>query len=100
MFRPMLKVNGSISFLTGMDIDFEDKEITALATYTVTSGALWDTALWDAGKWTSSLSIIRQWTSPSANEGYAASGNLKVNTDSLEVHWIACDYVYEIGGVI
>lgn len=100
LFRPLLQTNGNISFLTGMDVDFSDNDITGLSEYSVISGATWDASNWDEGYWSSSLEIVRNWTSPTNNIGYAVSGNVKVNSDSLEVHWVANDYVYETGGII
>lgn len=100
LFRPMLQVNGGISFLSGIDIDFENKDLVGTSTYAVTSTAIWDTSLWDSAYWTSGFEVIRKWTSPRCDIGYCASGKIKVNTNSLNVKWIANDYVYEQGGVL
>jgi len=100
MFRPLLQVNGDITFLTGFDIDYSDNEITGVSSFTSTGSSSWDVSQWDVGLWSSGLKIVRKWTSPAANVGYCVSGGLKVNTDSLEVHWTACDYLFETGGVI
>jgi len=100
MFRPMLQVNGSIGFLTGMDVDFSDNEITGVASYTNQAGALYDTAKWDEGYWAAGLTTVRVWRSPIENVGYAFSAGIKVSTNSLNVKWVANDYVYESGGVL
>lgn len=100
MFRPLLRVNGDISFLTNLDIDFSDNAITGTSSFSVTSGAVWDTGLWDAASWAAGLEVVRQWTSPLENVGYAASGGIKTNSNDLEIHWVANDYVYERGGVL
>ncbi len=100
LFRPLLQVNGSIEFLTGFDIDFSDNEITGTSTYSVTDKAKWDVDNWDEAYWAAGLSVTKQWLSPVPNVGYCVSGGLKVNSNDLEVHWIANDYVYESGGVI
>lgn len=100
LFRPLLRVSGSIAFLTGFDVDFQDNPINGLSTYTVVSGAVWDQANWDEGYWAAGLEIVRDWTSPPNNVGYAISGGLKINTAALKVRWVANDYVYEQGGVL
>ena len=100
MFRPMLQVNGDISFLSGIDVDFRDTEITGVASYTASSSAIWDTATWDSGFWTSGLEVVRKWSSPNSYVGFNVAGKIKVETNSLNVHWIANDYVYEQGGVL
>lgn len=100
LFQPVLRVNGPLSYLTGMDVDFRDEPISGIATYAVTSGAQWDVSLWDAAYWSASLEIVDQWTSPQRNIGYAGAGKLKIATNSLEVEWIATNYVYEAGGIL
>jgi len=100
LFRPMLQVNGSINFLTGFDMDYEDKEISGVSSFSATGSSTWDVSQWDVGLWSSGLKTVRKWVSPSSDIGYCVSGGLKINTDSLEVHWVACDYVFETGGVI
>jgi hypothetical protein len=100
LFRPMLQTNGSISFLTGIDIDYSDNEITGLASYTTSASGVWDTGLWDSAFWAAGLEISKQWTSPAGNTGYCVSGGIKIETNSLIVKWTACDFVFETGGVI
>lgn len=100
LFRPMLSVNGTISFLTGLDVDFNEAMIEGSATYSVTSGAQWDVSNWDEAYWAASLQISKEWTSPQENIGYAAAGKLKVATNSLTVGWMANDMVWEKGGVL
>ena len=96
----MVQVNGDISVLADLDTDFRDEEINGTANYSTTASAVWDTSLWDVAYWTSGLEVVRKWSSPSSYEGDNGAGKLKIETNSLEVHWIANDYVYEHGGVL
>lgn len=100
LYRPILQVNGSISFLTGMDVDFRDANIAGEATFSVTSGGQWDVDDWDEALWTANLDIVRVWSSPQQNIGTWFAGKLKISTNSLEVHWIASDALFQIGGGI
>lgn len=100
MFRPVLAVNGPLSFLTDIDVDFQDNPITGSATYTVTSGAQWDVDDWDEGYWAAGLEVVKQWTSPDEWQGYCAAGKVKIATNSLMVQWISSDMIYESGGII
>lgn len=100
LFRPLLAVNGTISFLTGLDVDFNDTTIEGSATYSVTAGAQWDVSNWDEAYWAATLQITKEWTSPQENLGYAAAGKLKVATNALTVQWMSCDYVFEPGGIL
>jgi len=100
MYRPVLAVNGDLTFLTDIDVDFKDADISGLSTYTTISGASWDAADWDEGFWASGFEIVKNWTSPSSNVGYAISGKIKISTNSLVVQWMSNDFVFESGGIL
>lgn len=100
LFRPILQVNGSIAFLTGLDVDFKDIALVGTATYTVTSGAQWDVSNWDEAYWQASLEIVRDWQSPHENFGTWFAGKIRVATSDLEVHWIASDAMFQLGSGI
>lgn len=100
LFRPMMAANGNLAFLTGLDIDFNDSPILGSATYSVTSGAVWDVSNWDESYWAASLQVQQVWTSPQQNVGYAAAGKIKFATNALTVQWLSSDFVYQKGGVL
>ena len=100
MFMPVLSVNGPVSYLTDIDVDYADSPISGTASYSVVSGAQWDVDNWDEGYWAAGLEIVKQWTSPSEWDGYSASGKVKIATNSLTVQWMASWYTYERGGIL
>lgn len=100
LFRPVIAANGNLAFLTGLDIDFNDSPILGSATYSVTSGAVWDVSKWDESYWAANLQVQKVWTSPQQNMGYSAAGKIKFATNALTVQWMSSDYVYERGGVL
>lgn len=100
LFRPVLAVNGNLTFLTDIDVDFQDTTITGTATYNVTAGAQWDVDNWDESYWAAGLEVLKQWTSPDEWNGYSGSGKIKIETNVLTVQWMACDWVYEKGGIL
>lgn len=100
MFSPVLSVNGTISFLVDIDIDFADSEIYGVATYSVTSSGVFDISNWDEAYWAAGLQIIKDWSSPSAYLGYAAAGKIKIATNSIMVQWMATNYMYENGNAL
>jgi hypothetical protein len=100
MFRPVLSVNGSLSFLIDLDVDFEDAEIVGVASYTVSASGVWDVSNWDEAFWQSGLQVIKNWQTPSVWTGFCAAGKLKIATNSLTVQWMSVDYVFETGNGI
>lgn len=95
LYRPILAVNGTCSFLTDIDIDFNDEPIAGTATFTPSSGGQWSVSNWNQANWASGLEIIKDWTSPAEWPGMAASGKIKISTGSLMVQWMANDMMYE-----
>lgn len=100
LYRPILQVNGPVQYLTGLDVDFKDTAIVGTAEYTVTTGAQWDVDKWDDCFWSASLDIMRQWGSPKENLGTWFAGKVKIQTNALEIHWIASDWMFNLGGGI
>lgn len=100
MYRPTLAVNGSIDFLTDVDVDFQDTTINGTATYTVINGAKWDTGQWDTSYWAAGVEVVRNWTSPQTIPGIYIAGKIKIWTNQLTVQWMSNEYVFEEGGVL
>lgn len=100
MFKPLLNVNGSLSFLTDFDVDFKDAPMLDSATYTVVAGAQWDVSNWDESYWAAGLEIVGRWTSPDEGVGIYGSAKLKIATNSLTIQWIANDVCFITGGVL
>lgn len=100
LFRPVLAVNGTLQFLTDIDVDFQDTVISGIATYTVTSGSSWDVNDWDEATWAAGLETIRRWKSPRQWEGYCGAVKVKIATNELQVQWMASDVIYERGAAL
>jgi hypothetical protein len=100
LYQPMLAVNGSLSFLTDLDVDFQDDPISGTATYSSVAGATWDSSTWDSASWASGLTVIQQVTSPASWTGFCAAGKIKVATNSLTVQWNASNFVWEPAGIM
>jgi hypothetical protein len=100
MYRPMIQTNGSIAYLTDIDVDFRNLPITGVASYSPSPGGAWDTAIWDSATWSGGLDTVFNWTSPDAVTGYYFSAKIKVETNSVDFHILSNDYVYETGGII
>ena len=99
MFQPVMAVNGSsFSYLTDIDVDFRDNEITGVATFNVANRAVWDVDVWDECLWAAGLEVVKEWTSPAENVGYCAAGKLKITTNTLQVQWMSSNMMYRVGG--
>lgn len=100
MYQPVLATNGSLTFQSDMDVDFNEAAISGTATYSVSSGGVWGTSLWGSGLWAYSLEVIKQWTSPARNVGFAGAGKIQISTNTLTIQWIANNYMFETGGMV
>ena len=95
----LFRSNGPLSFLSDVDIDFEDHDITGTATYSSTSASLWGTALWGTGFWSGGQTVVKQWTSPAEWQGYCVSPKVKIVTNSVAVQWLSNDVIFEPGAI-
>ena len=100
MLRPMIQTNGAVNYLTDIDVDFRNTAISGIAEYTPASGGVYDTGTYDSATYSGSLDTVLKWTSPDTYPGYYFSGKLKIETNSVDFHWLSNDYVYETGGII
>jgi hypothetical protein len=98
MYRPVLAVNGNLTFQTDYDVDFKDDAMIGTATYNIVNPYLWDSAIWDSALWGAGSEIIRKWTSPATGVGYCAAAKIRIATNGLSVKWISNDFIYERGG--
>jgi len=96
MFMPILAVTGDITYLSDVDIDFEDGNIAASAPYTASAGSTWDVALWDFAYWSSTTRVIKRWSSPSEYTGRFLAGKIKIETQLLTGQWIGSTMMYEV----
>lgn len=98
LLRPQLLTDGNIQFSIGLSVDFRAVVVLNAASYRVVTGARWDVDLWDAGMWAAGLEIQQNWQTPQSYVGYCASLLLRVATNSIEVQWVATEFIYEKGG--
>lgn len=95
LFMPILSVNGSVAYGADVDVDFDDDEIAGTVTYTVTSGAVWDTSNWDEAYWASGQEVVKQWSSVAEYPGRWLSGKIKITSNALTCQWMASTMIYE-----
>jgi hypothetical protein len=100
LFRPILAVNGALTYSTDIDVDFQDDTMIATATATTGGFGIWNQSYWNQAYWGSSPRIIKLWGSVAEWPGMWAAGKLKISTNSRTVQWMASDYVFETGGLL
>jgi hypothetical protein len=78
LFRPVLATNGTLTFLTDIDVDFQDTPITGSRPIPSILGCVWDTEFGTTGLWGAGLEVVKQWTSPDEYMGYLRRGKVKI----------------------
>ena len=100
MVRPILNTDGNPATVAGLNIDFNDDDVTGTITYAPTVSSLWDTTfVWDVSSWGGGLGITKFWQGVNG-VGFAAALRLKIASQNIETHWMSSDYVFEKGGVL
>lgn len=100
LFRPILAVDGPLSFLLDINVDFEDIPPVGVATYTTFQAGVWDDGLWDAALWGGSLEILKDWKGAAVEEGKCLAALLRVSNSTLEIQWMATEFQFTTGGVM
>ena len=102
MVRPILQSSGGIpGVLVGLSVDFDTQSQLGAVTFNPgsQSAGSWDSAVWDTSLWSGGLITTKNWQGVTG-VGFAASINLNVASQGIELHWASTDYVMESGGVL
>jgi hypothetical protein len=97
MARPVFTASETPMPSFGLNVDFEDVDVTASITVANPS-ALWDVAVWDQAVW-GGPTIYRDWQTVQGL-GYCCALRMKIISATNEVSWAATDWLYEVGGVV
>lgn len=105
LWRPVLRVDGEVNFLVGLDVDYGDAGLLGNATYSVTDGAIWSGALdafdyWDQGIWGTDLETRQEWQDVEVFMGRCYASKIQIATKQFQVEWVANDYVFNRGGIL
>lgn len=100
LFRPIIKVDGSIKIGIGIDVDFEDIGITGTVEGLPIDSAIWDSSIWDQALWDADQTTRHDWRTAFHKTGFCAAFRLKIETVGVSVSWSSTDFVYKQGGVL
>jgi hypothetical protein len=104
LVRPILQTsNGVPTVLCGISVDFDTQSQLGQVSFNpaTTKAGRWDEAIWDSTiwNWGGDSAINKDWQGVSGL-GFAASVNINVASQGIDVHWASTDYVMEKGGVL
>ena len=99
MIRPTFYASSPPAVFGQINVDFDDAPATATLAAASAIGGVWDTGRWDTALWGAALEISRLWQGASGI-GYCGAPNIKTNTNSIDLQWLATDVVMEAGGVL
>jgi hypothetical protein len=100
MIRPLFQSSANISFLVGLNTDFDETPLAGTPDnpWTDNQSAVWDTSEWDGANWGSAANNLRPWCGVSGL-GFCAAVLLKVAADTT-ISLSAFQVVYEEGSSI
>lgn len=97
MARPILNIDGPVSLVLGIDVDYQDTDPGSVVPIAGNVGDPWEVA-WDAA-WTGAGVVYRSWNSV-RGIGTAIAPRVKVQAEGINLSWSATDWVYQIGGIL
>lgn len=99
MVRPIFTAGATVMPSVGMNIDFEDKQVTAAAGSNSSSGSPWDTSPWDTTDWGTDGLIRKDWQSVTGI-GYCGTARIQVASNAQTIALQSIDYMFEEGGYL
>lgn len=92
--RPVLQVDGALTFSAGIGVDFGLISITDNESSVPAVTSPWDTSPWDTSPWSDETAISNDWLG-AEGDGYNVSAKLSVVTSTRTVDWFSTQYLYE-----
>jgi len=97
--EPIFQSAGAPNAALDLNIDFDIKLPTGIASAGASVGGLWGTALWGSGLWGSESQVYAGWRGV-RGIGRAAALRVRINTTSSSPAWISTNFVFVPGGQI
>jgi hypothetical protein len=97
MARPILNLDGPVSLVLGIDVDYQNTDPGSVVPIAGNVGDPWET-VWDVA-WTGAGVIYASWNSI-RGIGFAVAPRVKVQASGINLSWSATDYVFQYGGVL
>lgn len=94
--RHILKVDGSLSYSSGVGVDFGVIDMEVTESSPVASASPWDTSPWDTSPWSDEFAVNAEWAG-AEGDGYNVSARLGITTSTRTVEWLSTQYLYEPG---
>jgi hypothetical protein len=98
--KPILLTSGPVSYMQGINVDFEDHPPANLVNAASTSGSLWDSGTWDSAIWGFGVTPQRNWTGVQSEAGRCMAYLLQISTKVPTIQWPATEFLYEEGGLL
>lgn len=98
MARPIVRGESAMTYLLGVDVDFDSRQMTGTASV-VGTGSLWDSASWDTATWDSGDTYRSPWQSV-AGIGRAFSLKLKGSCKNAPFSLYATQVTFLPGGIL
>lgn len=97
IFKPILSVNGPVTYGSAIDVDFEDRAIGSTSVSGSGAGGIWNVAQWNNAQWASGLSVVKQWSAPATWPGRWIAGKIQITSNALICRWNASIVMFQPG---
>lgn len=99
LVEPIFQSNGSPSAALDLNLDYQIRRPTAVASAATVTSAKWGVAKWGIGLWGSANQIYRGWRGV-RGIGKAASVRVRISTNVNQPSWLATNWLYTPGGAL
>lgn len=97
LVEPVLQSNGAPSAALDVNLDYQIRRPTAVASTSAVTSATWGVSKWGLGLWGSASQIYRGWRGI-RGIGRAASLRVRISSSVNQPSWLATNWLYTPGG--
>lgn len=96
---PVFQTTGPVTVNFGIDVDFNNTNLTYPVATSSTSGSVWGSFVWGLGTWGSGMAVQRQWVTVTGM-GYAMAPHFTVTTNNISINLMSIVVTTELGSFL
>ena len=97
LVEPIFQSNGAPSVALDLNLDYQIRRPTSVASTSAVTSAKWGVSKWGIGLWGSASQIYRGWKGI-RGRGRAASLRVRISTSVNQPSWLATNWLFTSGG--
>ena len=99
MAEPIFESNGDPNAALDMNVDFQTRQPTGVASASTITSGIWGVSKWGVGLWGTLKQIFRGWRGIRGS-GRAGALRIRINTATVTPSWLSTNFTFILGGQV